>query len=259
MNTFINTTGNGPVTMSTRDIAELVDKRHDNVMRDTKAMLDALELPALSFEGSYVGGNGKALPCYNLPRDLTMTLVTGYSIPLRKKVIDRLDELERGERKASPDHIDFSDPRVILGAFQHLQLTCSEQATVIADQAQQIATMAPAVDALEQIADAHGSMSRTEAAKHLGVPPQTLCKWMRTHMWTYRRAGAKDDLAYQAKINAGYLEHKVTTGPRPDGTEWIGTQVRVTPRGLTVLAKAFPKPAEAAVVSALRSHMAKVA
>lgn len=106
--------------------------------------------------------------------------------------------------------------------------------------------MLPAVEALEQIAEPHGSLNRTEAAKHLGIAPHVLCKWLRSNGWTYRRVGSKDDLAYQSKINAGYLEHKVTMGPRPDGTEWIGTQVRTTPKGLTVLAKAFPQAARAA-------------
>ena len=106
--------------------------------------------------------------------------------------------------------------------------------------------MRPAVEALEQIAEAHGSFTRTEAAKHLGVAPQMLCRWMTTNGWTYRRPNSKDDIAYQSKITAGYLEHKVSTGLRPDGTEWISTQVRVTPKGLTILAKAFPKTARAA-------------
>ncbi len=104
----------------------------------------------------------------------------------------------------------------------------------------QVDEMRPAVEALEQIAEAHGSFCRTEAAKHLGVSPKILFRWLRTHGWTYHRPGSRDDLAYQTKINAGYLEHKVTTGPRPDGTEWISTQIRVTPKGLTVLAKALP-------------------
>lgn len=259
MNEISNITSPNGATMTTLDIAELCEKRHDNVMADVRTMLDALELSALTFQGSYIGGNGKSLPLFNLPRDLTMTLVTGYSIPLRKKVIDRLDELERSTAlSASEFNIPKTLPEALrLAADLGEQLQVSQEA--LAGAAAALQNAMPAVEALEQIAESHGSMCRTEAAKHLGVPPHALCKWMRTHMWTYRRAGTKDDLAYQSKINAGYLEHKVTTGPRPDGTEWIGTQVRITPRGLTVLAKAFPKPAEPAVATALRNHMAKVA
>lgn len=94
-----------------------------------------------------------------------------------------------------------------------------------------------AVKALEKIADAHGSFTRTEAAKHIGVSPQTLIRWFRINRWTYRRPGSRDELAYQSKITSGYLEHKIVVGPRSDGTEWVSTQVRVTPKGLTVLAR----------------------
>lgn len=102
------------------------------------------------------------------------------------------------------------------------------------------------VDAFEHLTDATGTFSRTEAAKNLGVPPAILIRWMKNNSWTYRRPGAKEDLAYQSKIAAGYLDHKVITGPRPDGTEWISTQVRVTAKGLTFLAKAFPGAVRAA-------------
>lgn len=91
--------------MSSVEIAELCEKRHDHVMRDIKAMLEALELGAPRFGGTYTDAQSKARPCFDLPRDLTMTLVTGYSIPLRKRVIDRLDELERRQ---------VSDPAAVL-------------------------------------------------------------------------------------------------------------------------------------------------
>lgn len=236
MNTLMNTTANGLATMSSIEIADLCGKRHDNVMRDVKTMLEALNLDLLSFEGIYRDARGREQKCVHLPRDLTMTLVTGYSIPLRKKVIDRLDELERR----------VSDPAAVLNdpaAMRGLLLTYTEKVIALESRVEE---MQSDVDALEQIADANGSFCRTETAKHLGIPPHVLIKWMRTNGWTYRRPGAKEDIAYQSKLATGYLEHKVSSGPRPDGTEWISTQVRVTPKGLTVLAKAFPKSARAA-------------
>jgi hypothetical protein len=42
MATDIIISGNRPLTMSSRDIAELVGKRHDNVMRDIRVMLEEL-------------------------------------------------------------------------------------------------------------------------------------------------------------------------------------------------------------------------
>lgn len=90
-------------TMSSREIADLTSKRHDHVMRDIRNMLSELKITDPSFGGSYLDASGRSLPCFNLDRELTETLVTGYSIPLRHKVIQRLRELE--EQAAKPQQL----------------------------------------------------------------------------------------------------------------------------------------------------------
>lgn len=232
----IITTGVTPITMSSREIAELTGKRHPDVKRDIERMLTELDEDASKFAHIYLDTMNRQQTEYQLDRDLTEILLLGYSAPLRRKVLARLRELEG--IVANPVAL-LNDPAAMRGIL----LTYTEK---VIELEHQVEEMLPTVEAYEQIAGTHGSMNRTEAAKHLGIPPHVLCKWMRTNGWTYRRAGAKDDLAYQSKMNVGYLEHKVSTGPKADGTEWIGTQVRVTPKGLTVLAKAFPPAARAA-------------
>lgn len=49
--------------------------------------------------------------------------------------------------------------------------------------------------------------------------------------------GTKEDIAYQSKLQADLLEHKVHTVQKADGSDLIVTQVRVTPKGLARLAK----------------------
>lgn len=85
------------VTMTTNEIAEQTGKRHDNVLRDTKKMLTELygNKGCLKFEATYLT-NGKEFDCYRLPKNEVLTLVSGYSIPLRAKIIRRWDELENG-------------------------------------------------------------------------------------------------------------------------------------------------------------------
>ncbi|WP_159812994.1 Rha family transcriptional regulator [Pseudomonas sp. 18058] len=80
--------------MSSLEISDLTEKRHDNVMVDIRAMLEGLNLPALSFQGSYKDKNKQDRPCFNLPLDFTETLINGYSIPLRHAVVVRLRQLE---------------------------------------------------------------------------------------------------------------------------------------------------------------------
>ncbi|MEO6279179.1 Rha family transcriptional regulator [Roseateles sp.] len=76
---------NEPVlTMSSREIAELTGKEHFNVRRDIRALLQEFEKDALSFEGMSQDSYGRPLEVFNLPKDLTITLVAGYSAPLRR-------------------------------------------------------------------------------------------------------------------------------------------------------------------------------
>lgn len=100
------------------------------------------------------------------------------------------------------------------------------------------AELAPKAAAHDRIADLRGTFTRTAAAKILGVPPNVLMTWMANNGWTYTRTGGTDVLAHQAKLNAGLLENKIAEGR--DGATWRKINVHVTPKGLTVLAKAFP-------------------
>lgn len=90
-----------PVTMSSRDIAELTGKEHKNVKRDIENMLDALGKDALSFKRIYRDSRNRPQTEYHLPRREVEILLTGYSIPLRAKVIDRLHELEEQAKGAA--------------------------------------------------------------------------------------------------------------------------------------------------------------
>jgi len=82
-------------TMSSREIANITGKRHDNVKRDIAAMLKDLEVDALSFEDIYLDGRNREQVQYLLDREHTDCLLTGYSAPMRMKVIRRWRELEQ--------------------------------------------------------------------------------------------------------------------------------------------------------------------
>lgn len=90
----LTTTGGRAATMSSREIAELTGKQHFHVKRDIERMLDELGLDASSFGCIYTDSANRQQTEYRLNRELTETLITGYSIPLRNRVIRRLHELE---------------------------------------------------------------------------------------------------------------------------------------------------------------------
>lgn len=102
---------------------------------------------------------------------------------------------------------------------------------------QKIEEVKPVVEAFERIAVADGSMNMTEAAKALQVQPSKLKAALIAGRWIYKRAGARNWLGYQDKIQQGLVEHKINTFPKPDGSEGMSEQVRITPKGLTKLAR----------------------
>lgn len=102
---------------------------------------------------------------------------------------------------------------------------------------QKIEEVKPVVEAFERIAVADGSMNITEAAKALQIQPKKLFSLLSQEQWIYKRAGGQAWLGYQAKIQQGLVEHKVTTVERTDGSSKTVEQVRITPKGLTKLAR----------------------
>lgn len=107
---------NGEKMMSSREIAELCEKRHDHVIRDIRRMLDKLginltapnlgalknsenltdaNLGSLNFkEQTYKDAKGEMRKEYLLNFELTMTLISGYNVVLRNRIIKRWQELE---------------------------------------------------------------------------------------------------------------------------------------------------------------------
>ena len=121
--------------------------------------------------------------------------------------------------------------------FSEALRLAAEQAEQIERQQAQLAVATPKAQALDRISVADGEMCITNAAKAIGVPPKRLFSWLEQNEWVYRRPGSKRHTAYQARIKAGYLTHKVTTVERTDGSEKVVESVIVTPKGLTKLAE----------------------
>lgn len=216
-------------TMSSREIAELTDKEHKNVKRDCEAMFLELNLDALSFERIYLDTMNRKQSEYLLTFELVQTLITGYSIKLRHAVIQRLNELEaRQSQAASLSPANMSRLQLIQMAMQ-----AEEERLALENK---VVEMRPQVDAYDRIAKSDGSFCLMDAAKTLQVRPKDLTNWLQAHGWIYKRVGCKNWIGYQDKIQSGYLEHKVNTVSRDDGTEKVVEQVRVTAKGVARLA-----------------------
>jgi Rha family phage regulatory protein len=102
-------------TMSSREIAHLCEKQHKNVLRDIEKMIQdigGLRFELSSFEAEYSTLQNKKAKEYRLPKDLTVTLITGYRADLRYRMVKRLEELESQSRPAM-----LSGPQLMAAAL----------------------------------------------------------------------------------------------------------------------------------------------
>jgi phage antirepressor YoqD-like protein len=215
------------MTMTSREIAELTAKGHGHVLRDARILLLDLGKDVTGYTQNWTDPqNGQSYIELALPKRETLILVSGYSVGMRARIIDRWQELE--DQVASP-----AVPQSLSAALR----LAADQADQIEAQQAQLAIAAPKVAALDRLTQADGSLCLTDAAKNLGMAPRKLTAWMSAEKWIFKRAGGAHWIAYQPRLQSGVLEHKPTTLTRPDGSEKITDQVRVTAKGLAKLAE----------------------
>lgn len=176
-------------TMSSVEIAALTGKEHRNVMRDIRTMLESLGGGALSFEQTYLDGQGKTQPCFHLPHDETICLMTGYDARARMAVIKRWQELEA----AAPAPAILSPAEMFLRSAQ--AMVAFETRTAKVEQAQ--VEMSARLDA---VADAAAlkecpqnaepiSHIRKRIAKQYGIPIHVIDTAMRQLPYSPKPAG----------------------------------------------------------------------
>ncbi|HNU27169.1 MAG TPA: Rha family transcriptional regulator [Planctomycetota bacterium] len=175
-------------TMDSREIAELTGKQHAHVCRDIEAQLGALGGGVSRFGDTYRNPqNGQTYRCYRLPYRETMILVSGYSVELRARVVDRWMELERGA----------AVPKTFAEALR-LAADLEEQRAALEAK---VEADAPKVEAAEALMTSERTLSITEAARSFGLHPRRqVFPYLREH--GYLTTG---DMPTMAAVEAGYL------------------------------------------------------
>ena len=103
------------MTMTSLEIAELTGKEHKHVLRDIREMIDTIGSPNLDSKQYQVFTlkNGMTSKCL-LDKELTTTLVSGYSTLMRHAIIKRWLELESAEAARSTAKAMDSENRAAL-------------------------------------------------------------------------------------------------------------------------------------------------
>lgn len=212
-------------TMTSREIAVLCEKEHAHVIRDARIMLTELGIDQSSFGSIFLDAYKRQQPCLNLPKDLTLTLVSGYSVVLRKRIIDRWLELEAVTAIAVPT--------TLAGALR----LALEQAERIEAQALQIEAAKPAVAFVNQYVDATGLLGFRQVCKLLKAKENKFRDFLLDRDIWYRLGGAWVPHAQHIDAGRCVMRAGVSTA-----TEHVFNSAKFTPKGVTWIAGEWAKP-----------------
>lgn len=219
----INNTNVDALTMSTLEIAELTGKEHRNVMRDVRNMFEQLGVDAAQFCAPQTYGNNNTREVFNLDKEHTLCLVSGYNVQLRMAIVKRWNELEQQASKTL-QLPNFTDPIAACEAWMVQYKKSTELEGIVLREA-------PKVEFYDSFVDAKELLTMEEAAKQLGMGRNKFMDYLRSI-----KALTNANLPVQRLIDDGKFQVKYT--PWKAGNKQ-GTQhtPMLTARGLLLLKK----------------------
>lgn len=215
-------------SMTSREIADLCDKRHDHVCRDIDKLNTTYEkigLPKIG-EGYYTHqstGNQQHRE-FILNKEQSTDLVTGYKPELRIKINRRWSELE--QQLNQPTELSRMD-------LIQLALAAEQENQALKDH---VAELEPKALVMDTIAETKNTYTIRDSAKTIGIPESKLIDFMISKHWVYRENSRHRRLcAYGQRINQKVMINKVSKVIACEDGDKVFTQARITAFGLTRL------------------------
>ncbi|WOE40077.1 phage antirepressor KilAC domain-containing protein [Acinetobacter chinensis] len=218
-------------TMTSLEMAELVEKRHDNVKRTIEMLVKSSVIvqPQIEDEQStdkmgrtrttqvyvFTGEQGK--------RD-SIIVVAQLCPEFTARLVDRWQELEA---QVIQPVFDISNPYHLLQAIE-------TQAKQNIELTEKVEKLEPKAQALDTIADTSHTYCVRECAKTIGIKEKDLIDLLLQKKWCYRDAERKLQPHAQYMLN-GVFTNKASPviKNQHDGQERVFLHMRVTAFGLT--------------------------
>lgn len=203
--------------MTSREIAEITGKRHDNVMRDIRNMEPAWEkVNALKFElVEYVDKKGEKRLEYQLDKREVLYVATKWNDEIRARIILRWEELENNLRN---NQNVISLPQNYEEALEHLLIQVRENKKLIAENK----VLQPKADFYDAVTQSEDTIDVGEVAKVLaikGYGRNNLFKFLRE-----QNVLMHNNQPYQKYIDCGYFKQIET--------QWYDRKAEMTHIGL---------------------------
>ncbi len=194
MNELMNVNQSQELTMSSREIAELLGKQHSNIKISAERLATG---GTIALQGSKFEHCGNTYTEYLLNKRDSLILVAQNSPEFTAVIVDRWQELESQQPKLPQSKREWIE----FALEQEKQLEVSRQ---------QLAIAAPKAEFADAIAGDDKGVKLGQFAKSIGIGPRkifTILRELRILMTGYDR----HNLPYQEYIERGYFSVKQGT------------------------------------------------
>ncbi|MDN9633184.1 Rha family transcriptional regulator [Clostridioides difficile] len=216
---------NNQFLVESREVAELIEKKHDNLLRDIrgykKILEDSSNLKSQDFfiESTYINTQNKIQPCYLLTKkgcDMVANKMTGEKgIIFTAIYVTKFEEMEKVLKEQQPKL-----PTTYKEALQQLLMEVEEKEQLQLENQ----TMKPKADYFDALVERNLLTNIRDTAKELGVKEKVFVSWLIEKKYCYR--DLKDKLQPYAN-RMQYFEKKEFTNEYG----YSGVQTLINPRG----------------------------
>lgn len=231
-------------TMSSLEIAELTEKRHDAILRDIRNLLNQGVNAHNFVEVEYTDKKGEKRPCYELTKKGCLILASGYDAKLREKIIDRWEELEKDKQNGN-----FQTPSTYIEALEALIASEKEKERLRIEsenQQRQISVLQPKAFFADCIMQSEDCISIGEMANILkqnglfGKGQNSFFEWLRWSGYLLNR-GSRYNLPSQRSMRLGIMR----IAEQQRGSVFINRKAVITPYGQKYFIELFGKSSTA--------------
>ncbi|MCM4098642.1 phage antirepressor KilAC domain-containing protein [Clostridioides difficile] len=229
---------NGKFLVESRDVAELIEKKHDNLLRDIRGYKNIIEdssnLKSQDFfiESTYVNAQNKTQPCYLLTKkgcDMVANKMTGEKgIVFTATYVTKFEEMEQVLKNEQQPKL----PTTYKEALQHLieQVEVNEKLQLEGKMKDQvIKELKPKADYTDMILKNKGLVTITQIAKDYGMSGKEMNKILHERGIQYKQSGQW--LLYKQYQGKGYTHSETIDITRSDGMTDVKMTTKWTQKG----------------------------
>ena len=212
-------------TMSSREIAEIVESRHSDIVRSITRLMTNKVISWYAPTAYTHPQNGQTYECYYLNKRDSLIVVAQNCPEFTARIVDRWQELEAQVKPT------FMLPQT----FAQALALAAQQALELEQKEQQLDLAKPKVEYVDKYVETGSLKTVTSVAKEMKLTANALWKWLRSEGYAFK--DEKKNIWTKGFIDSSYGEMKQYT--TPGGFD--GSQALVTPSGDLFIKQNFSK------------------